>query len=88
MTPAQSLAIRTVGRSGNKWQTDVSSPLCVDWRDRFYNTEIVHNDYLLPVRSDTGRAIQPVYDQTSGTLPVSGTDNVKGIVKFEVSSHT
>ena len=91
MTSGRKLALwfyshSAVTRTGDKWQTNVSVPMCVAWRSRFYNSEMMHNNYLLPVRPDTGRNIQPAYDQTSGTLPVSGTDNFQGIVKFEVSA--
>lgn len=62
----------------------MSRRLCVDWRNRFYNSYLYSNDLLLPVETDTGREIYGPYDQTSGVLPTSGTDNVQGIVKFEV----
>ncbi|KAK7496776.1 hypothetical protein BaRGS_00011985 [Batillaria attramentaria] len=72
-------------RSGLRWQTDVSTYVCVDWKYRFYNTELYHNNFLLPVNPDTGREILGHYDQQSGILPVTGTDNVHGIVKFEMA---
>ena len=62
----------------------MSRSLCVDWRDRFYNTDMYRNNLLMPVVTDTGREIHGRYDQTSGLLPVSGTDNVQGILAFEV----
>ncbi|XP_070207962.1 uncharacterized protein [Littorina saxatilis] len=71
--------------SKNKWQTDVSKEVCANWTGRFYNTEMYHNNFLMPVRTDNGRQIYGRYDQTSGLLPVSGTPNVKGVITFEIS---
>ncbi|KAK7101794.1 hypothetical protein V1264_020121 [Littorina saxatilis] len=71
--------------SGNKWQTDISQQVCLGWTDLFHNSVMYHTNYLQPVKEDTARDIQSVYDQNSGILPVSGTDNVNGIVRFEMS---
>lgn len=73
-----------VHSSNNRWQTDVSKELCVDWAGRFYNTDMYNNNFLKNVSTDNGREIYGHYDQTSGVLPVSGTDNVIGVTKFEV----
>ncbi|KAK7493680.1 hypothetical protein BaRGS_00015009, partial [Batillaria attramentaria] len=70
-------------RTGLRWQTNTSTKLCVDWHDRFYNTDMRDNNFLMPVNPDTGREIYGDYDQQSGILPVPGTDNVDGVVEFE-----
>nr|KAG5706423.1 hypothetical protein BaRGS_032816 [Batillaria attramentaria] len=59
--------------------------VCVNWKGRFYNNELRNNDFLKPVKPDNGREIHGDYDQQSGLLPVNGTDNVMGIVKFEMA---
>ena len=76
-----------VHRSSNRWQTDLSKELCVDWKGRFYNNGMRTNNFLMNVSTDNGREIYGRYDQTSGVLPVSGTDNVFGVTKFEVKRH-
>lgn len=76
------------GRSGYRWQTDVSKNVCVEWTGRFFNSEIRHNNWLLPVLADTGRDIRGEYDQRSGLLPVTGTDSVTGVITFQVTSCT
>ena len=43
------------------------------------------NNFLSAIKPDTANAITGLYEQTAGVLPVSGTDNVDGVVKFEVS---
>ena len=43
------------------------------------------NNFLSAIKPDTANAITGHYEQTTGLLPVSGTDNVGGVVKFEVS---
>ncbi|KAK7501886.1 hypothetical protein BaRGS_00006972, partial [Batillaria attramentaria] len=58
---------------------------CLNWAGRFYNSELYQNNFLLPVTPDTGRQIHGDYDQQSGPLPVTGTDNVRGIVRFEIA---
>ncbi|KAK7496784.1 hypothetical protein BaRGS_00011993, partial [Batillaria attramentaria] len=58
---------------------------CLNWNGRFYNSELYQNNFLLPVNPDTGRQIHGDYDQQSGLLPVTGTDNVRGIVRFEIA---
>ncbi|KAK7493722.1 hypothetical protein BaRGS_00015051, partial [Batillaria attramentaria] len=72
-------------RTNLKWQTNIYTALCVDWHDRFYNTDMRNNNFLMPVNPDTAREIHGDYDQQSGILPVTGTDNVDGVVKFELS---
>nr|KAG5686570.1 hypothetical protein BaRGS_027227 [Batillaria attramentaria] len=72
-------------RSGDYWQTDNLQPICVDWQNRFYssNDDVMQSVFLEPVKGDAKREIFALYDQTTGILPVTGTDNEAGIVKFE-----
>ncbi|KAK7496778.1 hypothetical protein BaRGS_00011987, partial [Batillaria attramentaria] len=72
-------------RAELKWQTNISREVCVKWTGRFHNNELYTNNLLRPVEPDTGRNIFGDYDQQSGLLPVNGTDNVNGIVKFAVA---
>ncbi|KAK7460765.1 hypothetical protein BaRGS_00038812, partial [Batillaria attramentaria] len=73
-------------RTSYKWQTNVSSKdICLSWNGTFYNSALIQNNFLKPVASDTARGITGTYDQTTGPLPVSGTDNSNGIVKFELA---
>ncbi|KAK7496758.1 hypothetical protein BaRGS_00011967, partial [Batillaria attramentaria] len=84
LLPTKSLQVVTANpRTNLRWQTNVSSNVCVDWKGRFYNTDMYHNNFLKPVNPDF--KIQGHYDQQSGLLPVSGTDNVNGIIKFEIA---
>ncbi|XP_076453311.1 uncharacterized protein LOC143288575 [Babylonia areolata] len=86
LLPSASLTVLHADpRTNNRWQTDVSKPLCVDWKGRFHNSEMYSNNLLQKVDADLGREITGNYDQTSGVLPVRGTDNVLGVTKFEVS---
>ena len=77
------ILVMLFSRSKNRWQTDASRQLCVNWTQRFYNTDMYHNNFLMAVATDKGRKIHGHYDQTSGILPVSGTENVVGVTKFE-----
>ncbi|KAL8573306.1 hypothetical protein ACOMHN_032768 [Nucella lapillus] len=74
-------------RSSRRWQIEVSWPLCVNWTGRFYNTDLYHNNLLMPVTpADGSLGITGHLDQTSGVLPTRGTVNVAGVTKFEVST--
>jgi hypothetical protein len=64
----------------------VSVPLCVNWTDHFYNTKLRDNNFLSPVApAAASLEITGTYEQTTGVLPVSGTDNVMGVTRFQVS---
>jgi hypothetical protein len=64
----------------------VSKPLCVNWTDHFYNTKLRDNNFLSPIApANTSLNITGTYEQTTGVLPVSGTNNVKGVTRFQVS---
>jgi hypothetical protein len=76
-------------RDPHWWQTDVSVPLCVNWTDHFYNTNLSKNNFLLPVaQGNYSQDFYGHYDQTTGVLPVSGTDNVMGVIQFQVRRST
>ena len=72
-------------RTNFLWQTSVSEDICVNRKGRFLNTAMKQNNFLSTIKPDTANAITGHYEQTTGLLPVSGTDNVDGVVKFEVS---
>ncbi|KAK7473965.1 hypothetical protein BaRGS_00034794, partial [Batillaria attramentaria] len=86
-TSAPMSVLSAHNRSGDYWQTDNLQPICVDWQNRFYssNDDVMQSVFLEPVKGDTKREIFALYDQTTGILPVTGTDNEAGIVKFELS---
>ncbi|OWF42246.1 Hemicentin-1 [Mizuhopecten yessoensis] len=63
------------------WQT-AHRDVCVSWRDRYYNNKFVHFNPLRPIQADGHGLVQQAYDQTMGTLPVTGTPNVHGISMF------
>jgi hypothetical protein len=66
----------------------VSVPLCVNWTKHFYNNKLWYNNFLLPVApARSNLTINGSYEQTTGVLPVSGTDNVMGVIQFQVSHH-
>ena len=68
--------------TGHQWQAS-HEPMLVDWKDHFYNDWHRHTNFLWPVR--TFPNISGVFEQETGVLPVSGTDNVHGITIFEYS---
>ena len=70
-----------------KWQTDITKPLCVDWTNHFYNTDLRddNSNVLHPIRKDNGSLeINDQYEQSSGLLNIQGTPNVMGITDFQV----
>ena len=67
-----------------QWQRP-GETICLDWEDYFYNRFYLDNNLLDPIEPDPHGLINGVYEQTSGTLPVSGTAHVAGIVKFMFS---
>ncbi|KAK7493739.1 hypothetical protein BaRGS_00015068, partial [Batillaria attramentaria] len=85
LKPSASLHVVSANpQSNHQWQTDVARDICLNWTDRFYNSDLYNTNFLMPVKTDTGREIYGDYDQQSGILPITGTDNVIGITKFEV----
>ena len=67
-----------------KWQTH-HNQVCLDWRGHFYNRFYLDNHLLSKIEPDPHGFIRGVYEQNTGVLPVSGTPNVYGIIKFEFS---
>ena len=65
-----------------KWQVTLNS-LVVDWKNYFYNSHLRDTNFLWKIRPES--YVNTAFDQTTGLLPVSGTDNVDGIVEFQYS---
>ncbi|XP_071121101.1 uncharacterized protein [Mytilus edulis] len=57
-----------------------SSQLCISWKNRFFNNKFKLNNFLDPIRPET--AINGIYDQKVGLLPINGTKNVNGLTAF------
>ncbi|VDI02561.1 Hypothetical predicted protein [Mytilus galloprovincialis] len=57
-----------------------SSQLCISWLKRFYNNKLKFNNFLVPIRPET--AINGIYDQMVGLLPIDGTENTNGLTAF------
>ena len=66
------------------WQIN-HNDVCASWKDHFYNEFYLNNNLLGEVEPDPHGFISGVYEQNSGILPVSGTQNVYGIVSFMFS---
>ena len=62
------------------WQTH-HGPTCFNWTGRYYNTYHLNFNLLRAIKTADG--ISPDYDQTTGPMPVSGTPNINGIVRFD-----
>ena len=71
-----------------EWQIRLM-PVILDWTNHFYNSWHVHTNLLLPIRGETNTShpIEGVFEQETGELPVNGTPNVHGIVKFMYKYH-
>ncbi|XP_053389666.1 uncharacterized protein LOC128546093, partial [Mercenaria mercenaria] len=54
---------------------------CFNWTGRYYNTYHVNINLLRRIKSEGN--ISSSYDQTEGLIPVSGTPNIDGIVRFD-----
>jgi len=70
--------------TGFTWQTH-HNDICLLWKEYFFNKFYFDNELLNGVEADTHGLITGTYEQISGELPVSGTPNVHGIVKYMVS---
>jgi len=66
------------------WQTH-HEDICLSWKDYFINKFYFDNELLNGVETDPHGLITGTYEQISGELPVSGTPNVYGIVKYTIS---
>ena len=80
----QFYATSAIEESDYHWHLP-NEDICLDWKDYFYNQFYMDNNLLLPVEPDPNGFVNGIYEQTSGTLPVSGTPNVNGIVEFMFS---
>ncbi|XP_076106390.1 uncharacterized protein LOC143075038 [Mytilus galloprovincialis] len=67
--------------NNTKWQINHGS-ICYSWKNRFLKTEYVNNNPLRPIKTDSYKLIQGIYDQTYGILPVNGTTNINGLTEF------
>jgi len=70
--------------TGYTWQTH-HDEICLAWKDYFVNKFYFDNELFNGVEADPHGLITGMYEQISGELPVSGTPNVHGIVKYMVS---
>ncbi|XP_033746935.1 uncharacterized protein LOC117332160 [Pecten maximus] len=67
-----------------KWQTN-HGDLCYSWIGRYYNDKFNDLNLLQPIKPDYHGHISGIYEQNSGILPVSGTENIDGITNFYFS---
>jgi len=70
--------------TGYTWQTH-HNDICLSWKEYFFNEFYFYNELFNGVEADPHGLITGTYEQISGELPVSGTPNVHGIVKYMVS---
>ena len=84
----------TVGLFGDKhlWSVTASSQTnytwqthhgrtCFNWTGRYYNDEHLRTNLIGTINSED--SITTDYDQTTGPMPISGTPNIHGIVRFD-----
>ena len=57
--------------------------ICMTWNGFFYNDFYIQNPLLNEIQPDSD--FSGIYDQTTGLIPVNGTENVNGIVRFTFS---
>jgi len=69
-------------QTGFTWQIH-HSDICLSWKEYFLNKFYFDNALFNGVEED--QLITGAYEQISGKLPISGTPNVHGIVKYFVS---
>ena len=62
------------------WQTHHGST-CFNWTGRYYNTYHFGTNLLRTIKPANN--IFADYDQVTGTLPIAGTPNINGIVRFD-----
>lgn len=65
-----------------KWQTH-HNEICLNWEGYFLNR--FYRSYPLLDAIQTEYGISGIYEQRSGQIPVSGTPNVHGIVRYSIS---
>ena len=62
------------------WQTH-HGLTCFNWTGRYYNTYHLNVNLLSAIKSADSITVD--YDQTTGLMPISGTPNIDGIVRFD-----
>lgn len=67
-----------------KWQV-THGELCFSWKNRFFNNHYITNNPFRPIKPEGHNAIHGKYEQISGLIPVSGTQNVNGLNEFYYS---
>jgi len=66
------------------WQTHHNA-ICLSWKEYFFNKFYFDNELFNGIEHDPHVLITGTYEQISGELPVNGTLNVHGVVKYMVS---
>lgn len=66
------------------WQTHRKRS-CLSWDDRYYNSYNYRFNLLRKIQKDFHGVYQGIYEQQTGIIPVSGTENVHGITSFYYS---
>ncbi|CAC5398101.1 unnamed protein product [Mytilus coruscus] len=56
--------------------------ICYSWKNRFFNINYKKNNLLRPIKAEAYNSIEGIYDQTTGVLPVTGTENINGLTDF------
>jgi len=83
--PARPFYFTSASRdTGFTWQIH-NNDICLSWKEYFLNKFYYNNKLFNGVVADPHGLITGTYEQISGELPVSGTPNVHGIVKYFVS---
>ncbi|XP_053376618.1 uncharacterized protein LOC123534121 [Mercenaria mercenaria] len=83
--PDKHYRVTSASRQTNfDWQTH-HHDICISWNDYFLNRFYLENELLNPIEPDPFGLINGTYEQNSGVLPVSGTPNVYGIIRFMLS---
>lgn len=66
------------------WQTH-HNDICLNWKGHFMNKFYMENSLLGEINPDPHGLITGIYEQQNGTLPLTGTPNVYGIIDFRFS---
>jgi len=75
-------AYTTSNETLNEWQTHHENP-CVSWKERYYNNNFAYFNSLTKILPELQGHITGIYEQISGVLPLTGTNNVNGITEFK-----
>ncbi|CAG2202817.1 unnamed protein product [Mytilus edulis] len=63
------------------WQINHAN-ICFSWKNRYFNNYYKKNNPFRPIKTEPHNAIEGIYDQISGILPVTGMNNVNGLTDF------